>query len=376
MVKDFYEILGVPRNASLDDIKKAYRELALRYHPDRNKSKDAEEKFKEINEAYAVLGDEEKRKQYDTYGPAGFEQRYSEEDIFRGFNFDEIFKDLGINMGFNFSNFSNPDDFFGNFFSQGSRGRETGESILYKLSITFEEAAKGVEKEIKFRHVKKCPRCNGTGAEPGAKTIRCPECNGRGVIVTVRNTFFGRMQTSATCPRCNGTGKIYDKQCKTCNGTGGIVGEDTVLVKIPPGVSSGMRLRLKGMGDYGKGGAGDLYVEVHVQRHKIFEREGDNIYANVEVPFYTAILGGTIKVPTLNGTKEISIQPGTQQNSKIVLHGEGIKSMKGSGTGDEIINLSIGIPKNLTKEEEELLRKFKSLRGEDDDKQKKKFGFF
>ncbi|MGC8710274.1 MAG: molecular chaperone DnaJ [Candidatus Micrarchaeia archaeon] len=372
MAKDFYEILGVPRSASLDDIKKAYRELALKYHPDRNKSKEAEEKFKEINEAYAVLGDEQKRKQYDAYGPAGFEQRYSEEDIFRGFNFDEIFKDLGINLGFDFSN----SDFFGNFSQQGSRNREIGQSILYKLSITFEEAARGVEKEIKFRHVKKCPRCNGTGGEPGAKTIKCPECNGRGVIVMVRNTFFGRMQTTSTCPRCNGAGKIYDKVCRTCNGTGGVIGEDTVLVKIPAGVSSGMRLRLKDMGDYARGGAGDLYVEVHVQKHKVFEREGDNIYANVEVPFYTAILGGTIKVPTLSGTKEISIQPGTQQNSKIVIHGEGIKSMRGSGTGDEIITLSIGIPKNLTKEEEELLRRFKSLREEGDEKQKKKFGFF
>jgi len=374
MAKDYYDILGVPHNATLDEIKKAYRELALKYHPDRNKSKEAEEKFKEINEAYAVLSDPEKRKQYDMYGPAGFGQKYSEEDIFRGFNFEDILKDLGLNFDFGFSDFGE-EPFFDSF-GQSGRGRASvnvGQSILYRLDITFEEAAKGTEKEIRFRHIKKCPHCNGTGAEPNAKLIKCPECNGRGVIVTTRSTFFGRIQTSTVCPRCGGSGKIYDKPCKVCNGTGGVVSDEKVVVKIPPGITDGTRLRLKGMGDYAKGGTGDLFVEVHVLEHKIFEREGNDIYVNLSIPFYTAILGGKVKVPTLDGEREIEIPRGTQQGDKIVIKGAGIRTPR--DVGDEIAIVNIAIPRSISKEEEELLMRFKELHGEGDKQEKRRWPF-
>ena len=370
MAKDYYEILGVPRNATLDEIKKAYRELALKYHPDRNKSKEAEEKFKEINEAYAVLSDPEKRKQYDMYGPAGFGQRYSEEDIFRGFNFEDIFRDLGINFGFDFG-FDNFDEDFFSPFEQRQRAQNVGQSILYRLDITLEEAAKGAEKEIKFRHIKKCPHCNGTGAEPDAKLIKCPECNGRGVIIATRNTFFGKIQTSMTCPRCGGSGKIYDKPCRVCNGTGGIVSDEKVVVKIPPGIEDGARLRLRGMGDYAKGGSGDMFVEIHILEDKTFKRKGDDIYVNIDIPFYTAILGGTVKVPTLNGEKEVEIPRGTQQGAKIVLPGEGIRGQRKSG--DEVVIVNITMPKSLSKEEEELLKRFRELRQGKDNERKRWF---
>ncbi|MGB9732495.1 MAG: molecular chaperone DnaJ [Candidatus Micrarchaeia archaeon] len=365
MPKDYYDILGVPHDATLDQIKKAYRELALKYHPDRNKSKEAEEKFKEINEAYAVLSDPEKRRQYDMYGPAGFGQKYTEEDIFRGFNIEDIFKDLGLNFDFDFFDFGG-EDIFGT--PRRRQHHNVGQSILYRLDITLEEAAKGAEKEIRFRHIKKCPHCNGSGAEPNAKLIKCPECNGTGFIVTTRNTFFGRIQTSTVCPRCGGTGKIYDKPCKVCNGTGGVVSDEKVVVKIPPGIEDGTRLRLKGMGDYSKGGAGDMFVEVHILEHRLFKRVGNDIYTSITIPFYIALLGGRVKVPTLNGEKEIEIPRGIQHGEKIVMHGEGIRSPK--GTGDEIIIVNISLPKYLSKEEEELIKKFKELKEGGGDKKK------
>ena len=373
MAKDYYEILGVPKNATLDEIKRAYRELALKYHPDRNKSKDAEEKFKEINEAYAVLSDEEKRRNYDAYGPEGFQQQYSTEDIFRGFDFGDIFKDIGLDINFGFPG---GEDLFGGMFTQGGRGRnyDVGQSILYPLTIMLEEAANGTKKEIRIRHIKKCDRCNGTGAEPGAKVTKCSACNGTGYQKIVKSTFFGRMQVNTVCEKCGGTGKVYDKVCKACGGRGGVVGDDTILVEIPKGVTDGMRLRLKGMGDFGKDGNGDLYVEVHIAKHKLFRREGNDIYVNVDIPFYTAILGGEIEVPTLNGSEKIRIEPGTQPGARIVLQHEGIKSFRGNGNGDEIVTVNVTIPKNLTDEQKALIEKFK---GEDQSgKHAKHFGFF
>ncbi len=380
MAEDYYSILGVPRNATQDEIKRAYRELALRYHPDRNKSKEAEEKFKQINEAYAVLSDPEKRRQYDAYGPEQFSQRYSSEDIFRGFDFGDIFRDLGIDIGFgNFSDFSNIDNLFDTLFSGGfetrKRSAEEGQSILYRLDIPLEDVANGAEKEIVIRHIKKCERCNGTGAEPGSRIIKCDRCNGTGYITTVRNSIFGRIQTTTVCDKCGGTGKVYEKPCKVCHGKGGIVGEDKVVVKIPPGIEDGMRLRLKGMGDYGKGGAGDLYIEVHIQKHKIFGREGDNIYAEVDVPFYTAMLGGRIDVPTLHGTKTIEIEPGTQPGTKITLRGEGLKAFRGNRIGDEIVTINVNFPKYLTNEERELIERFRDLHSGNSEEHKERHWF-
>ncbi|MGC9156613.1 MAG: molecular chaperone DnaJ [Candidatus Micrarchaeia archaeon] len=356
MAKDYYEILGVPKNATLDEIKRAYRQLVMKYHPDVNKSKEAEEKMREINEAYAVLSDPEKRRRYDMLGSEQFSQEYSPEDIFRGFDIESIFKDLGLNFDFDFDLF--PGFGRGDFSGEQPRGSD----ILYKLNLTFEEAAKGTEKEITIRHVKKCPHCNGTGVEPGYGYITCDKCGGTGRLVSFRNTFFGRLQTVTVCDKCGGSGKIPEKKCNVCRGKGGVVGEDKIKVEIPPGVMDGMRLRLSGMGDYANGRSGDLYLEIHVGKSKVFERSGDDLLVTVTIPFYTAALGGEIEVPTLDGAKRIVIPPGTQPGTKIRIPNAGIRHFKSSGSGDEIVTLNIEIPKSLTPNERKLLEDFKNLR--------------
>jgi molecular chaperone DnaJ len=365
MAEDFYNTLGVSKSASQDEIKKAYRDLALAYHPDRNKSKEAEEKFKKINEAYAVLSDPEKRKQYDVMGSDMFNQRYSEEDIFRNFNFNDIFKEMGINI--NFGNMSG-------MFSQGMEN-DVGESILYRLSITLEEAATGTEKEISVRHLTECQRCKGTGAEPNSKIVTCNKCNGSGYMRSVTNTMFGRMERIIQCDRCGGSGKRYEQPCLKCRGKGTESKEEKIKVKIPYGIRNGMRLRLKGMGDFGKEGKGDLYVEVEIKKHKIFTREEDDIYTSIEIPFYKAILGGSIEVPSLTGIKTVNIQQGTQPNSKIVLRREGIHSMNSSSYGDEIVELKVNIPKSISEKEKEIIDEYRKL-DESEANKKKKFGIF
>jgi len=367
MTEDYYSILGVPKNASLDEIKKAYRELVLKYHPDINKSPEAEEKMREINEAYAVLSDENKRRQYDMLGSEQFSQQYSPEDIFRGFDFSSVFKDLGIDL----EDFPGFGDLFG-FETGMSENRNAGQDIIYRVDLTLEEVAKGTSKEIEIRHVKKCPRCNGTGIEPGYGYVTCDKCGGSGRISITRNTFFGRVQTITVCDKCGGSGKIPEKKCSLCHGKGGVVATDTVKVDIPAGVSEGMRLRLAGMGDYAKGGSGDLYLEVHVMKHRIFERDGNDVLVSITVPFYVAALGGTVSVPTLDGNKTISLEPGTQPGTRIRLSGEGIKGFRSQRHGDEIITINVEIPKTLTPQERKLLEQFKELNS----KTNKRFGFF
>ncbi len=365
MAKDYYSILGVGKDASIDDIKKAYRELALKYHPDRNKSPDAEEKFKEINEAYAVLSDPEKRKQYDSFGPEGFSQKYSSEDIFRNFDFEDIFSDL---FGGNFGS----QDLFENIFGFSPRGNyDAGNDILAKVNITLEEAVHGTTKTLSVRHTKVCDHCGGHGYEPGSKVVKCDMCNGTGQVRQTRRTPFGMMQTISTCPKCRGTGRIYEKACRVCNGSGSISAEEKVEVKIPPGVDSGMRLRLKGMGDYGKDRTGDLYVEIHVQQDKRFERDGDNIYTKAKVPLYVMVLGGEIEVPTIEGSKKVYIEEGTQNGTRITIHGAGMPQFRGGRRGDEIVELEVDIPQHLSKEQKELMRRFAEL----DDSKKKKWFF-
>ncbi|MEM3215353.1 MAG: molecular chaperone DnaJ [Candidatus Micrarchaeaceae archaeon] len=365
MTGDYYDILGVKRSATQDEIKKAYRNLVMKYHPDLNKSPEAEAKMREINEAYAVLSDENKRRQYDMLGSEQFSQQFSPDDIFRGFDISSVFRDLGID----FSDFPG----FGDLFDFDVHNEEQrGGDILYSVNLTFEEVAQGVSKEIEVKHVKKCSRCNGTGIEPGYNYITCPTCGGSGRIVTTRNTFFTRMQTMSICPTCGGTGKVPEKKCSLCHGKGGIVGVDKIKVDIPAGVQDGMRLRLAHMGDYSKAGSGDLYLEIHIQHHKIFQRSGDDVLVSIMIPFYIAALGGNVVVPTLNGNKEISIAPGTQQNTKIRLAGEGIKSFNRHTKGDEIITVNIEIPKTLSASERKLLDEFRRSRESKD----KKFGFF
>ncbi|MGC8479529.1 MAG: molecular chaperone DnaJ [Candidatus Micrarchaeia archaeon] len=363
MSEDFYNILGVKKDATQDEIKKAYRELALKYHPDRNSSKEAEEKFKLINEAYAVLSNEEKRKQYDTYGHEQFNQHYTEQDIFRDFNINDIFKDFGFNI-----------DFGGGRFTYNSDDDSNG-NILYRMKISFMEAAKGANKTIEVKHIAKCSHCSGTGGEPGSKIVKCNVCRGSGRVKRVVNTFFGAMQTVMVCNECGGSGSFYEKKCKECRGKGGLTKTEKIDVKIPEGVRDGMRLKLDGMGDFSKNGSGSIFLELSVSNDKTFERQGDDIITTVKIPFYKAIIGGDVVVPTLNEPKSIKINPGTQEGTEIRLKGSGIKRIGTQYYGDEIVILSIDIPKSLTKDEERIIKEFATLR-ENKESDKKKFGFF
>jgi molecular chaperone DnaJ len=356
MSEDYYSVLHVKKDASQDEIKNAYRELALKYHPDRNKDAGAEEKFKEINEAYAVLSDPEKRQQYDMYGSEAFHQRFSEQDIFRGFDINEIFRNFGIDFG-------DTDDIFQSFLGfQGQRGgrrvRQTGNDILAHMSISLEEAAKGAEKEASVRHIVACERCGGTGMEPGSRLLRCDKCNGSGQIRVTRRTPFGIMQTITTCDRCGGSGKIVETPCKECKGHGSVQKENKISVKIPKGIEDNTRLRLEGMGDFGRDGPGDLYIDINVQKDSRFERRGNDVYYTLEIPFYVAMLGDTAMVPTLYGEEKVKIEGGTQNGSVITLRGKGMPNMRRSGYGDEIVKIVVTVPKRLSKEQKELIERF------------------
>ena len=374
MAKDFYDVLGVKKGASLDEIKQAYRKLALQYHPDRNKSKEAEEKFKEINEAYAVLSNPEKRKQYDAYGPDQFNQRFSEEDIFRGFDFQNIFRNMGFDVGDQgFSGFGNIDDIFDNLFNRGSQyGQGTrGNDILARVRLSMLEAVNGATKTLTIKHIAQCDRCAGTGAEPGSKVITCPTCNGRGQVANARRTPFGVMQTITTCPTCGGSGKVPEKKCRKCGGTGRIQKDDSVEVEIPKGVDTGTRLRLRGLGDYGTSRRGDLYIDVEVEPDPRFKRKVDDLVTTIHVPFYTAILGGTIEAPTIDGSESVKISPGTQSGDTAVIKGKGVPRFNRAGVGDEIIRIQVDLPKKMTQEQEELIRKYAETEGDSSSKKKR-----
>lgn len=371
MPEDFYKILGVPKNATQDQIKQAYRDLALKFHPDRNKERGSEDTFKKINEAYAVLGDPEKRRQYDMMGSEAFSRRYTEEDIFRGFNFDNIFKEMGININLGFGN----EGQFSMFGEDMREARDVGQSILYPITITLQEAATGVDKEISLKHTVACSRCNGSGAEPGSKRMKCPGCAGEGYRKVVRNTILGRMQTVSTCEECAGKGTIFEKRCRDCRGSAAQVSTERMHVGIPKGVMNKMRLRYPGKGDHGKDGRGDLYVEISVKRDYTFTRDEDDLNTQISIPFYRAILGGTIDVPTLFGTKKVNIDPGTQSNTKITLRQEGMPRINTDRRGDEIIQINVDIPKHLSKEETDLILQYQKLDEEKKGSGKKFFGF-
>lgn len=367
MAVDYYNVLGIGKNANAEDIKKAYRNLALKYHPDVNKDSEAESKFKEINAAYAVLSDPEKRRQYDAYGPDAFQQRYTQQDIFRDFDFDKVFRDMGFNFGM--------DDFgpdiFSNLFGVQRRQSDRGNDILAKVSLTLKEAYTGTDKRIRVRHVAICEHCDGKGSEPGSNILTCSKCNGRGQVAMTTRTPFGIMQTVTPCQKCGGSGKTFEKPCKECNAQGRKVIEQTINVSMPKGIDDGMQLRLKGMGDYGKARAGDLYVEAHVNDDGVFERDGNDLHMMQRIPFYTAMLGGTVTVPTLHGDKEVKIDEGVQNDDEIVMRGEGMPNFKGTGKGDQIVTLKVEMPKGMTNEQKDLIKKFRELDGK-----KKKFGIF
>ncbi|RLB03667.1 MAG: molecular chaperone DnaJ [Deltaproteobacteria bacterium] len=347
--RDYYEILGVPRNASEEEIKKAYRRMALKYHPDRNPGdKEAEEKFKEASEAYEVLRDPKKREIYDFYGHEGLKGTG-----FTGFRgFDDIF-----------SSFSDIfEEFFGFSPRSSRRGASPGADLRYDLKITLLDAAFGKETEIEVLKRGRCEVCNGTGAQPGSTPQVCPHCYGRGQI----SRSHGFFTISTTCSYCHGEGRVITTPCKACGGQGWVKKRKKVSLRIPPGVDTGSRLRLRGEGEEGERGGppGDLYVIIHVEPHEFFEREGDDIICRVPIPFTMAALGGEIEVPTLDGTKRIQIPRGTQPGEIFRLKGEGIPHLNGRGRGDQIIQILVQVPQKLSKEQERLLREFASLEEE------------
>jgi molecular chaperone DnaJ len=347
--RDYYEALGVPRNASPEEIKDAYRKLALQYHPDRNKAPDAEEKFKEMSEAYAVLSDEEKRRQYDMLGHAGFDQRYTTEDIFRGADFEPILRDLGFGLGGIF------DFFFGerDFEERASVGRD----IVYELHISLEEAAKGAEKEIEIPRIEKCDVCNGTGAAPNTSPRTCPKCKGTGKIQNVSRSGFGMFVRVTPCSACGGKGRIIDTPCPRCRGTGLTEKERQISVRIPAGIDDGYQLRLHGEGETppGRGSPGDLYVVIHVAPHEYFMRDGDDLMYDLILGFPQAALGAEVSVPTLEGNTNLKIHPGTQPRETVKLKGKGMPRFRGYGRGDLLVRVNIAVPDKLTPHQKTLL---------------------
>jgi molecular chaperone DnaJ len=347
--KDYYEILGVSRNASKDEIKNAYRKLAFQYHPDRNKSPGAEEKFKEISEAYAVLSDDEKRSQYDMFGRAGIGQRYTTEDIFRGVDFDEIFRDFG------FSPFG---DLFERMFGFGrvSGGPARGRDIVVNLNMTLEQARTGMKSEISITRLEPCGECGGSGARAGTKPQTCSKCKGTGQVRYERSVGFAHFVQIVPCDKCGGSGKIVDP-CPACKGSGSVRNTRKVTVDIPPGVDDGTSLRLPGQGDIGSRGGppGDAYVHIRVAPHPVFQRSGDDLVCQVPISVSQAALGTSFKLNTMDGVETLRIPPGTQTGYTITLRGKGMPRLKGRGRGNMIVRIVVRTPSGLTSEQRRLL---------------------
>jgi len=358
---DYYEILGLSRSASDAEIKDAYRKLALKYHPDRNKAPGAEDKFKEISEAYAVLSDPNKRRQYDMLGHAGFDRRYSPEDIFQSVDFESIFRDFGFGFGFNF------EDFFSPFFGRRRFRRRIvkGRDIVHDVKISLEEAARGIEKRIQVRRMEKCGTCKGTGASPGTSPKSCTKCKGVGQIRNVQRNRFSMFVQVIPCDKCRGKGEVIEIPCKKCRGIGLEERKRRIAVKIPSGIATGYQLRLKGQGEVPpeEGVPGDLYINMYVSPHKYFERVGDNLLYNLEIGFPQAALGARIPVPTLEGNTEVKIHRGTRSGDVIRLKGKGMPSLHRHGRGDLLVRVDVSVPKKLSKRQkmlvEELAKEFK-----------------
>jgi molecular chaperone DnaJ len=355
VAKDYYEILGVSKQASADEIKRSFRNLARKYHPDVNREPGSAEKFKEINEAYQLLSDQQKRRQYDAFGTA-------QPGGFPGFDFGE-----------GFGGFEGISDIFDAFFGtqtrrRGGRGtmEEAGADLRYDLAITLEEAANGLEKEIEIAHLTSCQTCKGTGAKPGTSPSRCSSCEGTGQVRRMQRTPLGSFTQISTCPTCHGAGSVIGSPCSACHGSGRVKARHKIKVKIPAGIDSGYRLRVSQAGEAGlRGGPpGDLYVFISVKPHSLFEREGADLYHKRLISFVQAALGDVIEVPTISGQAELRIPSGTQPNTTFRLKGKGLPHLRGGGRGDQFVVVEIETPTNLTDEQAELLRKFGKLRKE------------
>lgn len=354
--RDFYEILGLAKNASKDDIRKAYRRLAMKYHPDRNPdSKEAEEKFKEVKEAYEILYDDEKRAAYDRFGHAGVDPN----------GMGGMGGGMGGMGGADFAEAFG--DIFGDIFGGGRRGGggprvQRGADLRYSLDISLEQAATGFDTEIRVPSWENCDTCHGSGAKPGTSPRTCTTCNGAGAV-RMQQGFFSVQQT---CPTCHGTGQEITDPCPACDGVGRVRKTKTLQVNIPAGIDDGMRIRSSGNGEPGANGGppGDLYVEIHIKPHGIFQRDGDDLHCELTIPFTTAALGGEVEVPTLTGRGEISIPEGTQAGKVFRLRGKGIKGLRSSYPGDLYCHIQVETPVRLTEEQKAILRQFEeSLSG-------------
>lgn len=377
--KDYYEVLGVTKNSTDDEIKKAYRKLARKYHPDLNRDnpKAAEEKMKEINEAYDVLKDKDKRAQYDQFGHAGVNGSAGYGGGFNGnINMDDIFSGMGGMGGFG--------DIFEQFFGGGGRSRtrqkrgpQKGADLRYDLAITFEEAAFGKETSIQVPHMETCDECGGTGAKKGTHPDECPDCHGTGMRQTNTRTPFGIIANTRPCERCHGTGQIVKNPCNHCHGLGKIKVTRDIKINIPRGVDEGQRLRVAGGGQAGDlgGQPGDLYVYINIKPHRIFQRQGIDVYCEVPISFVQAALGAKIDAPTIDGKVELTIPEGTQSGKVMRIRGKGIPRLRGDERGDEFVKIKVLTPQNLSSRQKKLLREFEDG-GSDSTNNPEKKSFF
>ncbi len=363
--RDYYEVLGVARDASADEIKKAYRKLAIKLHPDRNKEADAEDRFKEVSEAYAVLSDGEKRQRYDQFGHAGIDQQYSSEDIFRNADFGDIFRGMG---GFG--------SIFDMFFGGGQQGPRRGRDMQLRHSITLEEAFKGLEADLSYWRLDTCSTCDGSGAAPGAKVESCSTCGGQGQVQRQQRTPFGVISQVGACPDCNGQGRTVDTPCGDCHGSGHDRTKTEVTVKIPAGIDDGQTLRVPGKGEVGGRGAphGDLYVEVQVKPHEQFHRDGADLLTELPISIPQAVLGTQVDLETLDGSVELTVPAGSETGKVLRLRGRGMPYLRGSGRGDLHVRLRVVVPNKMSDKARSL---FEELAEElDVDVQKSRKGFF
>jgi molecular chaperone DnaJ len=355
--RDYYEVLGVIKSASTEEIKKAYRKVAMQHHPDRNPGdKAAEEKFKEAAEAYEILSDADKKSQYDRYGHAGVSGNGRGGFGGAGMNMEDIFSQFGDIFG---------DDLFGSFFGGGQRGRGQrnrgirGSNLRIKLKLTYEEIAKGVTKNIKVKKYTVCNTCHGSGAKDKGSVQNCGTCGGSGQVRKVQNTFLGQMQTVTTCPTCNGEGSTITAKCTTCKGEGRVYTEETVSIEIPAGVQEGMQLNISGKGNAGERGGtpGDLIILIEEETHKDLQREGLNVAFDLHITFTDAVFGTQVEVPTIDGRAKIKIPPGTQSGKIFRLKGKGFPAVNSYEKGDQLIHVSVWTPQNVSPEEKAMLEK-------------------
>lgn len=365
--RDYYEVLGVPKNADEAALKKAYRTLAKKYHPDSNPGDaEAEKKFKEASEAYSVLSDPEKRRQYDQFGHAAFEGGAGGGAGFGGFDFS------GADMG----------DIFGDIFG-GGRSRSSqyngpmrGANVRAAIRLTFEEAVFGCEKEIEINFKEECSKCHGTGAKPGTSPETCPKCNGKGKIMYTQQSFFGQVQNVQTCPECGGKGKVIKEKCPDCYGSGYVTRKKKIKVTIPAGIDNGQSVRCAGGGEPGVNGGerGDLLVEAVVSQHPVFKRQDTSIFSTVPISFATAALGGPIRIRTVDGEVEYEVKAGTQTDTRVRLRGKGVPSLRNRNVrGDHYVTLVVQVPERMTDEQKEALRRFDAvMKGEHPEPEEKK----